>query len=31
MVKILLITMMTSLVVNTANAIEINLKEEIKM
>jgi FKBP-type peptidyl-prolyl cis-trans isomerase FkpA len=31
MVKILLITLMTSLVVNTANAIEINLKEEIKM
>ena len=31
MVKILLITIMTSLVVNTANAIEINLKEKIKM
>ena len=31
MVKILLITIMTSLVVNIANAIEINLKEEIKM
>jgi len=31
MVKILLITIMTSLVVNAANAIEIKLKEEIKM
>ncbi len=31
MLKILLITLMSSLVVNTANAIEINLKEEIKM
>lgn len=31
MLKILLIILMSSLVVNTANAIEINLKEEIKM
>jgi FKBP-type peptidyl-prolyl cis-trans isomerase FkpA len=31
MVKILLITIITSLAVNTASAIEINLKEEIKM
>ena len=31
MVKILLISLMTSLVVNTTNAIEINLKEEKKM
>ena len=31
MLKMLLITLMSSLVINTANAIEINLKEEIKM
>ena len=31
MLKMLLITLMSSLVINTTNAIEINLKEEIKM